>query len=185
MGRGATTTGVSPAPPTIGSSSDELLAGEMSDEEPTGEAAADVELLLLKLPAGEPASASAEGAVVSRSPPAVDGELVARMRGLLLLLLLLVLVLLALLEALACGEDAERGDPVDEGFANRTPSYWTPLNSIDTTSCWSPLVASPLLISLNCMPIMPICCCCCCPPAPPADPGLNAPPFADPARFWL
>lgn len=143
MGRGATTTGVSPAPPTIGSSSDELLAGEMSDEEPTGEAAAEVELLLLKLPAGEPASASAEGVVVSRSPPAVDGELVARMRGLLLLLLLLVLVLLALLEALACGEDAERGDPVDEGFANRTPSYWTPLNSIDTTSCWSPLVASP------------------------------------------
>ena len=148
MGRGVTTGGgpVSPPASTIGSSMDELLAGEMSDDDPTGEAAAEVELLLLMLPAGEPASASAEGAVVSNSPPAVavvpaEGELVARMRG--LLLLLLVLVLLALPDALACGEDDERGDPVDEGFANRTPSYWTPLNSIDTTSCWSPLEASP------------------------------------------
>ena len=31
----------------------------------------------------------------------------------------------------------------ESGFANRTPSYWTPLNSIVTTSFWSPLLASP------------------------------------------
>lgn len=43
----------------------------------------------------------------------------------------------------------------DSGLANRTPSYWTPLNSIVTTSFWSPLLASPRLISLNCIPEIP------------------------------
>lgn len=43
----------------------------------------------------------------------------------------------------------------ESGLANRTPSYWTPLNSIVTTSFWSPLLASPRLINLNCMPVIP------------------------------
>uniref|UniRef100_A0A182VCV9 Secreted protein n=1 Tax=Anopheles merus TaxID=30066 RepID=A0A182VCV9_ANOME len=54
----------------------------------------------------------------------------------------------------------------ESGFANRTPSYWTPLNSIVTTSFWSPLLASPaerekksfsnsVIQGLNCMPVMP------------------------------
>lgn len=54
------------------------------------------------------------------------------------------------------GVEAGADTAVEEsGFANRTPSYWTPLNSIVTTSFWSPLLASPRLISLNCMPVMP------------------------------
>lgn len=59
---------------------------------------------------------------------------------------------------LCCDDDEERELGDDEeggGLANRTPSYWTPLNSIETTSCWSPLEASPRLISLNCMPMIP------------------------------
>lgn len=54
------------------------------------------------------------------------------------------------------GVEAGADTAVEEsGFANRTPSYCTPLNSIVTTSFWSPLLASPRLISLNCMPVMP------------------------------
>lgn len=42
-----------------------------------------------------------------------------------------------------CADEEELGEDDEAGLAKRTPSYWTPLNSIDTTSCWSPLEASP------------------------------------------
>lgn len=39
-------------------------------------------------------------------------------------------------------------DKVVVGFANSTPSYWTPFNSIVTTNCCSPLAALPEINSI-------------------------------------
>lgn len=72
------------------------------------------------------------------------------------LLLLPVMIVSGPTVSIFCEDEEELGETDEAGLANRTPSYWTPLNSIETTSCWSPLEASPRLISLNCIPIIPL-----------------------------